>query len=57
MEVKWSSQLRPRDLEQSARYRNGTLRVKGSGHGEISGVPTVPLALALLRFPAVRVEG
>jgi hypothetical protein len=57
VEVKWTSQLRPRDLKQIARYRNGTLWVKGCGHGEISGVPTGPLALALLRFPAVRMEG
>lgn len=50
VEVKWTSQLRPKDLQQIARYPNGRIWDRSRTRRTVSGVPTEPLPLALLRL-------
>lgn len=48
VEVKWSGQLRPKQLKQITKYSNGLILTKSRDRGEIQGIPTLPLPLALL---------
>jgi predicted AAA+ superfamily ATPase len=48
VEVKWTGQLRPKDIKQIIKYPNGLILTKSKQKGKIQGVPTVPLPLALL---------
>ena len=48
VEVKWTNQLRPKDIKQVARYANGEIWSKGREVGEINGVRVLPLPLRLL---------
>ena len=60
VEVKWKSQLHPKDLQQVARYDNGLILTRRDEPGEIEGVPTLPLPLFLLRLgpsPVTAPEG
>ncbi|MCB9462143.1 MAG: ATP-binding protein [Candidatus Eisenbacteria bacterium] len=50
IEVKWTQQLRPKDLKQIAKYRNGRIWARSWDTEEISGIPVDPLALALYRL-------
>jgi predicted AAA+ superfamily ATPase len=50
VEVKWSAQLRPKQLKQITKYSNGLILTKSRQQGEIHGIPTIPLPLALLRI-------
>jgi predicted AAA+ superfamily ATPase len=50
IEIKWTRQLRPKQIKQIARYPNGRILTRSKIKGEIQGVPTEPLPLALLRF-------
>ena len=50
VEVKWSAQLRPKQLKQITKYSNGLILTKSRQQGEIHGIPTIPLPLALLRM-------
>lgn len=50
VEVKWTNQIRPKDLKQISRYRNGRILSKSRRTGEIQGIPVEPLPLALLRM-------
>lgn len=50
MEVKWTGQLRPKQLKQIAKYPNGRILTKSKQPGEILGVPTFPLPLEILRM-------
>ncbi len=50
VEVKWTSQLRPKTLKQIARYGNGEIWRKSRTPGEINGVAAWPLPLRLLSF-------
>lgn len=50
LEVKWTTQLRPKDLKQIVKYPNGRILTKSRHRGEILGIPTEPLPLALLRL-------
>jgi len=50
VEVKWTGQLRPKDLQQVARYDNGLILTRRDQPGEIEGIPTLPLPLFLLRL-------
>ncbi|MEZ4650692.1 MAG: hypothetical protein R3E97_18285 [Candidatus Eisenbacteria bacterium] len=50
IEVKWTQQLRPKDLRQIAKYRNGRIWARSWDTEEISGIPVDPLALALYRL-------
>ena len=43
LEIKWTEQLRPKDLKQIAKYPNGRILGKSRQYGEILGVPTEPL--------------
>ena len=48
VEVKWTNQLRPKDIKQVARYANGEIWSKGREVGEMNGVSVLPLPLRLL---------
>ncbi|MFH1529973.1 MAG: ATP-binding protein [Pseudomonadota bacterium] len=50
IEVKWTRQRRPTDAKQIAKYPNGVIWDRGRRPGELHGVPTIPLPLALLRL-------
>ena len=50
IEVKWTSQLRPKALKQIARYPNGVIWSKGRQRGEANGVTVLPLPIELLRL-------
>ncbi len=50
VEVKWTSQLRPGELKQIVKYKNGLILNKSRRRGSIQNVPTEPLPLALLRL-------
>lgn len=51
VEVKWSRQLRPKQLKQIKKYPNGLILTISRLRGEIQGIPTIPLPMALLLFP------
>ncbi|MFC1708252.1 ATP-binding protein [Planctomycetota bacterium] len=51
VEVKWSRQLRPKDLKQIRKYENGRILARTRSPGALEGVPVQPLPLALLRLP------
>jgi predicted AAA+ superfamily ATPase len=58
IEVKWTQQLRPKDLKQIAKYRNGKIWARTWSTEEIGGIPVEPLALALYRLGgAARLPG
>ena len=48
VEIKWTNQLRPKDLKQIGRYGNGEIWSKSRGVGEIDGVKVRPLPIKLL---------
>jgi predicted AAA+ superfamily ATPase len=50
VEVKWATQLRPKQLKQITKYPNGLILTKSRQQGEIHGIPSIPLPLALLRI-------
>ncbi len=50
VEVKWTSQLRPKSLKQIVRYPNPLILTRARRRGMIKGVPTEPLPLALFRL-------
>lgn len=50
LEVKWTKQLRPKDLKQVAKYPNSRILTRSQQRGEIMGVPSEPLPLAMVRI-------
>ena len=49
VEVKWTNQLRPKDIKQISQYPQGEIWTKTRFWGEINGVNTFPLPLKLLQ--------
>jgi hypothetical protein len=52
IEVKWTTQLRPKDLKQVRAYPNGVIAARTRAAHEIDGVPVVPLPQVLVRLAA-----
>ncbi len=50
IEVKWTRQLRPKELKQISKYSNGKILTRSQTTGEIQGIPTEPIPLNLLRL-------
>lgn len=50
IEVKWGNQIRTKDLKQITRYQNAKIFTKFKAPGQIQGIPTEPLPLALWRL-------
>jgi predicted AAA+ superfamily ATPase len=50
VEVKWTHQIRPKDLKQLAKYPHGRILGKSRHRGNIQGIPVEPLPLALFRL-------
>ncbi|MHB8835204.1 MAG: ATP-binding protein [Candidatus Methylomirabilia bacterium] len=50
IEVKWTGQLRPKDLKQIGKYRNGIIWARVRSPHNLQGVPVEPLPLALVRL-------
>ncbi|MBM3268343.1 MAG: ATP-binding protein [Candidatus Sericytochromatia bacterium] len=49
IEVKWTGQLRAKDLKQIRKYGNGAIWGRVRAPGQLEGVPVEPLPLALAR--------
>jgi len=47
IEIKWSNQLREKDLKQILKYNNGLILTKNVASGLLQHIPTKPLPLAL----------
>ena len=47
IEIKWTNQLREKDLKQITKYQNGNILTKNRTAGKIQQIPTTPLPLAL----------
>ena len=47
VEVKWTTQLRPKDLKQVAKYKNAEIYAKSMENNILHNVPVIPLPLAL----------
>lgn len=47
VEVKWTNQLRPKDLKQIQKYPNARILTKSRVKGELNNIQTIPLPLAL----------
>jgi predicted AAA+ superfamily ATPase len=50
IEVKWTGQVRPKDVKQIAKYPNGIICGRAARATAVSGVPFEPLALNLFRL-------
>jgi predicted AAA+ superfamily ATPase len=50
IEVKWTGQLRPKDLKQIAKYGNGLVCGRHAQARAVSGIPVEPLPLHLFRL-------
>ncbi len=50
LEIKWTRQLRPKDLKQIAKYPNSRILTRLRQKGKILGISTEPLPLELLRL-------
>lgn len=48
VEVKWTEQLRVKDLKQIKKYKNAEIYAKIQSPGDLDGIPLRPLPLALL---------
>lgn len=48
IEVKWTTQTRPKDLKQIQKYPNGRILTRSMSPGILAGIPTTPLVMALL---------
>ena len=49
-EIKWTKQLHPKKLKQISKYSDSHILTKIKQAGEIRGIPTMSLPLALLRL-------
>jgi predicted AAA+ superfamily ATPase len=56
VEVKWTGQIRPKDLKQITKYSNGRILTQSQQFGHILDVPTEPLPVALLRLAATKAK-
>lgn len=52
VEVKWTRQVRPKDMKQIAKYPNSRILTRSRRAGVLSGIPADPLPLVLLRLGA-----
>ena len=52
VEIKWTNQLRPKDIKQISQYPQGEIWTKNKSWGDINTVKTYPLPLKLLQTGA-----
>lgn len=50
IEIKWTNQLRPKDLKQIGKYNNGEIWAKIKSSGEINAIRSYPLPLKLMQL-------
>lgn len=50
IEIKWTSQIRTKDLKQILKYKNGLILTKSMQIGNINHIKAIPLPLALLQL-------
>ena len=50
LEIKWTGQIRPKNLKQVAKYSNSDIATKAVTADRIHGVPAEPLVFKLLRL-------
>ncbi len=56
IEIKWSKQLRPKDLKQISKYPHGKIYAKTFSYTDINNIPVIPLPIALLNIPEFTYE-
>ncbi len=49
IEIKWTNQLRPKEIKQALKYKNSRILTRLRSKGVISGMPAEPLPLVLFR--------
>ena len=54
VEIKWTNQLRPKDIKQISQYSQGEIWTKNKSWGDINKVKTYPLPLKLLQTGSTR---
>ena len=52
IEVKWSGQLRQRDVKQLRKYPGALIVGQSASRGEIDAIPVYPLPLFLVKYPS-----
>lgn len=52
IEIKWTTQLRPKDLKQVRAYPNSVIAARTRAPHEVGGVPVMPLPLVLILLAA-----
>ena len=52
VEIKWTGQVRPKDIKQVSKYKNGVICTRSEKAGSLNGIPTEPLPLNLYRLGA-----
>jgi predicted AAA+ superfamily ATPase len=52
IEIKWTTQIRAKDLKQIAKYKQGLILTKSKQNGNINHIQSIPLPLALLQLGA-----
>lgn len=50
VEIKWTNQIRPKDLKQIGKYNNGVIYTKSTKKSLVNKTPTFPLPLELLNL-------
>lgn len=50
VEIKWTHQIRPKDLKQIAKYPHGRIWSRSRRYGKIEKIPVEPLPVALFRL-------
>lgn len=50
VEVKWTNQIRTKDLKQIKKYQNSLILNKSNQQGHINGIQTIPIPIALLNL-------
>ncbi|MBW1800543.1 MAG: ATP-binding protein [Deltaproteobacteria bacterium] len=48
VEVKWTGQLRPKEIKQIQKYGNALILTKTRHRGEVMGIPSIPVPVALM---------
>jgi hypothetical protein len=54
IEVKWTGQIRPKDLKQARKYPNALIAGRTRDARELAGVPVLPVPVVAIRLSARR---
>ncbi len=57
VEIKWTNQLRPKDLKQIMKYPNSKILAKTNHFGDLKSVPIIPLPVGLIEMEIAAAKG